>query len=151
MYLDHNATSPMPDAVRDAVLDAMSHAWANPSSPHALGQETAARVQRCRQTIADALDVKPKTVFFTSGATEGNAWVLSQADAPVVSSATEHPSVLDWSNETIPVHPSGVINLSALEEGSRQAWLRPQTTRQVSSSPPMSPTASVNSTAHASL
>ena len=116
MYLDHNATSPMPDTVRDAVLDAMSHAWANPSSPHALGQETAARVQRCRQTIADALDVKPKTVFFTSGATEGNAWVLSQADAPVVTSATEHPSVLDWSNETIPVHASGVINLSALEE-----------------------------------
>ena len=115
MYLDHNATSPMPPSVRDAVLGAMADAWANPSSPHALGQAAAAEVQRCRQTIADALGVRPKEVFFTSGATEGNAWILSQNDVPVVACATEHPSVLDWCSETIRVDQSGVIDLQALD------------------------------------
>jgi len=115
MYLDHNATSPMPQAVQDAVFSAMSHAWANPGSPHALGQASAAQVQRSRQTIAEALGVPPKQVFFTSGATEGNAWVLSQKAMPVVASATEHPSVLDWSSEVIAVNESGLIDLQALE------------------------------------
>ena len=116
MYLDHNATSPMPDSVRAAVSDAMASAWANPSSPHGLGQASAATVQRCRQNIAERLSRRPKNVFFTSGATEANAWVLSQSNAPVVTCATEHPSVLEWSDETIGVNEHGVIDLGSLEQ-----------------------------------
>lgn len=116
MYLDHNATSPMPEPVRTAVTDAMSTAWANPSSPHALGQAAAAQVQRCRNIIAERLGVRAKDVFFTSGATEANAWVLGRSDQPVVAASTEHPSVLEWSQETVPVSEFGLLELDVLEE-----------------------------------
>lgn len=119
MYLDHNATSPMPERVRTAVTDAMANAWANPSSPHALGQAAAAQVQRCRNVIAERLEVRPKDVFFTSGATEANAWVLGGSDIPVVAASTEHPSVLEWSQETVPVSTTGLVDLDVLAKRLR--------------------------------
>lgn len=115
MYYDHNATSPMPDTVRKAVSDAMAQTWANPSSPHRLGQASAMAVQAARQVIADRLGVRAKDVTFTSGATEANAWVLGKAQLPVVVAATEHPSVLAWADETIPVDGNGVIDIAALD------------------------------------
>jgi cysteine desulfurase len=121
MYYDHNATSPMPPSVQKAVSDAMADCWANPSSPHRMGQSAAMAVQRARTAIAARLGVLPKHVFFTSGATEANAWLLASATAPVLASSTEHPSVLAWANELIPVDQRGLVDLNwlkgRLEEG----------------------------------
>ena len=60
MYYDHNATSPMPDTVQRAVSDAMAETWANPSSPHRLGQASAMAVQTARQIIAENLQLERK-------------------------------------------------------------------------------------------
>jgi cysteine desulfurase len=114
MYYDHNATSPMPPSVQRAVSDAMADCWANPSSPHRMGQSAAMAVQRSRTAIAARLGVLPKHVFFTSGATEANAWLLSNATAPVLASSTEHPSVLAWATEQIPVDRRGLVDLDWL-------------------------------------
>jgi len=115
MYLDHNATSPMSPRVQEAMSEAMRHAWANPSSPHVLGQAACAQVEHSRRIIGDQLGVPAKWVYFTSGATEGNAWVLSGSAHPVVASAVEHPSVLAWSDEHIAVNEGGVVDLADLE------------------------------------
>ena len=115
MYLDHNATSPMPKAVREAVFAAMERHWANPDSPHRLGQDAAMAVQRARTIVAERVGARPKDVTFTSGATEANAWVLGRSSVPVVAAATEHPSVLAWADDVVPVDADGVVNLSALE------------------------------------
>jgi len=115
MYLDHNATSPMSPRVKDVLYSAMSETWANPSSPHSLGQAACALVEHSRRVIGDLLEVPAKWVYFTSGATEGNAWVLANATLPVIASAVEHPSVLAWASETIPVNGDGVIDLDVLE------------------------------------
>jgi len=115
MYLDHNATSPMPTAVRDAVVDAMDRFWANPSSPHRLGQAASVQVEQARRVIAERAGVAAKTVHFTSGATEGNAWVLAGQSLPVIASAVEHPSVLAWASETIGADTGGVIDTEALD------------------------------------
>ena len=114
MYFDHNATSPMSDSVRAAVTHAMGHQWANPSSPHRLGQDAAVKVEMARRAIALRLAVPPKAVFFTSGATEANAWALHQRENPVIASAVEHPSVLEWADELIGVDDQGIIDLDAL-------------------------------------
>ena len=116
MYVDHNATAPMSDAVVAAVEDAMRTSWANPGSPHRAGQGSAVRVQFARRQVAEMVGCPAKEVFFTSGATEANAWVLHSSSMPVVASAVEHPSVLDWADETIDVDESGVISLAKLEE-----------------------------------
>jgi cysteine desulfurase len=116
MYVDYNATSPISDGVRSAVSEAMERYWANPGSPHRRGQEAAARVEKARRQWSVLLSCAPRNIFFTSGATEANAWVLRDRDVPIVVSAVEHPSVLAWADEIIGVDKHGVIDLQALEE-----------------------------------
>jgi cysteine desulfurase len=119
MYCDYNATSPMSATVRAAVTAAMETAWANPSSPHREGQGAAVRVEYARRQVAKLMGVEPKHVFFTSGATEANAWVLAGAPCRVIASAVEHPSVLAWSDEAIGVEADGQIRLEELESQLR--------------------------------
>ena len=119
MYVDHNATSPPSEAVRNAVADAMVNCWANANSPHRLGQGAAVQVEFARRQVATMMNCIPKNVFFTSGATEANAWVLQPTDLPVIASAVEHPSVLAWADEEIPVHESGEVKLDWLEDRLR--------------------------------
>ena len=119
MYVDYNATAPMPEAVQRATSEAMLKMWANPGSPHRLGQNAAVRVEYARRQVAGLVQCAPKEVFFTSGATEANAWVLHNTSTPVVTSAVEHPSVLAWADEVIGVGEDGVIDLELLENRLR--------------------------------
>jgi len=120
MYLDHNATSPMPQRVRDAFLRAVEENWGNPSSAHAHGQRAAMALDCARHQVAALGGWRAKDVTFTAGATEANAWVLSQmpsAQRPnVVVSAVEHPSVLAWATRIVSVDAQGRVDLDALEE-----------------------------------
>ena len=52
IYLDHNATTPMPPEVRQAFLRAVDEDWGNPSSAHAQGQRAAAALDRARDQVA---------------------------------------------------------------------------------------------------
>ncbi|MFT4977715.1 MAG: cysteine desulfurase [Myxococcota bacterium] len=117
-YLDTNATAPLHPAARAAIIDALDAA--NPMSPHAAGREAAMVVDRARSAVAALVGRPARTVFFTSGATEANAWALSglrtAARPLVLASAVEHPSVLVWADHTIPVDEHGVVNIEALEE-----------------------------------
>ncbi len=110
----------MSSVVRDAVAEAMASLWGNPGSPHRLGQLAAVAVEKSRRLIAARMGVAPKHVFFTSGASEANAWVLSTSKVPVVAAATEHPSVLAWADEILPVDQDGLINLSHLADRLKQ-------------------------------
>ena len=107
----------------------------NPSSVHAEGRKARALVEDAREAIALRLRVRPADVFFTSGATEGAAWVLTPnaprrmskasagkaALAALLSGATEHACVLAGHRfpaervETLGVDANGQIDLAALE------------------------------------
>jgi len=100
IYLDHNATTPVRDAVVEAMTCALREGWGNPSSVHAEGADARARVERARAAVATQLGVAPGDVVFTSGASEANNTALLRiAGGPaapgrhVVSSNVEHPSV----------------------------------------------------------
>jgi cysteine desulfurase len=120
MYLDHNATSPMPTPVRDALVRAIEEDWGNPSSAHAQGQRAAMALDRARAQVAALGGWVTKDVSFTGGATEANAWALSGASRTarpeVVVSAIEHPSVLAWATRVVAVDAEGRIDLAALAE-----------------------------------
>ncbi len=115
LYLDHNATSPLKPEVRAAMLEAMDRAT-NASSIHAEGQWARRKVNEAREEIAALTGAKPDQVYFTSGATEANNWVLRHARRPVVS-AIEHPSVREAAPDAalIPVGHDGVADLAALD------------------------------------
>ena len=70
IYLDYNATTPLCDAARDAMLPYLNRHYGNPSSIHAAGREARAAVDNARDKLAALLQVKSGEIIFTSGATE---------------------------------------------------------------------------------
>jgi cysteine desulfurase len=99
IYLDYQATTPLDDEVADVVNDAGRRFWANPSSPHMAGMKSQEAINSARRKMARLLACKPRELFFTSGATEANNWVISMVEPSpgnhIVTTAIEHKSMLD--------------------------------------------------------
>jgi len=103
IYLDHHATTPVDERVLEAMLPYLRDEFGNAASrTHPYGWRAEAAVEHARERLADLLGARdPSEIVFTSGATESNNLaLLGLADAdprrrPIVTVATEHPSVLD--------------------------------------------------------
>ncbi len=138
IYLDHAATTPLRDEVREAMEPYLSTDFGNPSSVHALGRSTASALEEAREEVAEVLGARPSEIHFVRGGTESdNLAVLGRADAvrkrgrapTVVTSAVEHRAVLDSAEAVaeeggraarIPVRPDGSLDLDRLEELLRE-------------------------------
>src|SRR6266508_13762 len=139
IYLDYNATTPLCDAAREAMLPYLDRHFGNPSSVHAAGREARAAIDNARDKLAALLRVKPNEIIFTSGGTEscnlavfGLARCRTQPGGHVISAKTEHHAVLNaiehlekhegfevtWLN----VSRDGIIDLDQLA-----ATIRPET------------------------
>ncbi len=98
IYLDNAATTPLnPEAAR-AMYEWNLNYFGNPSSVHHFGQIARARLEEARDVVAEFLGVPSKNLFFTSGATEGNNWILKSVahqfkNKRLLVSQLEHPSV----------------------------------------------------------
>ena len=58
IYLDHAATTPVPEEVAHAVYDTLVSGWGNPSSQYPIGKQARDAVAAARETIAAALGCK---------------------------------------------------------------------------------------------
>lgn len=129
-YLDHNATSPLRPEARAAMLATLEQPG-NPSSVHAEGRAARAAVEAARAAVARLAGGAPRSVVFTSGATEAAALALHPAieidgrPRPcdiLLAGATEHPAVLRGHRfppgavEVLPVDAQGRLRLDALAE-----------------------------------
>ncbi len=104
IYLDHAATTPVREEVREAMLPFLGmDAFGNPSSAHRVGRTARAAVEQARRQVAAAVGAEPAHVFFTGGGTEadnlailGTALAARARGAPfrVAVSAIEHKAVL---------------------------------------------------------
>jgi cysteine desulfurase len=117
-YLDYNATAPLREEVREAVIAALD-LKGNPSSVHAEGRAARAAIEGAREKVGQLVGARPEDVIFTSGGTEANALALAQAGEEwrLFVSAIEHPSVLAGARSgatTIRVSRDGVIDLEML-------------------------------------
>jgi cysteine desulfurase len=97
-YFDHNATTPLCPAAREAWLEAAERHWHNPSGLYREAGAAKRRLEEAREELAERLGCEPARVVFTGGATEGNQSVMREAAARtpagrVLLSAVEHPSV----------------------------------------------------------
>lgn len=101
IYLDNSATTPLCEAAREAVCNAMEH-YGNPSSLHTLGQQSEKLVRVAREQLLSALGVRrgQGTVVFTSCGTEatslaifGCAYAKTRRDATrILTTDSEHPA-----------------------------------------------------------
>lgn len=122
-YFDYAATSPADEEiVQNAMKVSLEH-WANPSSIHEAGTDARRVFEDARKRAADALDVKPESIFFTSGGTESDHLaLLSVLSKPqkgsVVLSAIEHPAMREmarmisncgWKTITVNPNKDGII------------------------------------------
>ena len=102
IYLDYNATTPLCDAAREAMLPYLDRHFGNPSSVHAAGREARAAIDNARDKLAALLRIKPTEIVFTSGGTEscnlavfGLARSRTQGGGHVISAKIEHHAVLN--------------------------------------------------------
>src|SRR5213592_2343532 len=102
IYLDYNATTPLCDAARAAMLPYLDRFFGNPSSVHAAGREARAAIDNARDKLAGLVRVKPYELIFTGGGTEScNLAVFGLARCPsssgghIISNKAEHHAVLN--------------------------------------------------------
>src|SRR6266516_6149393 len=102
IYIDYNATTPLCDAAREAMLPYLDRFFGNPSSVHAAGREARAAIDNARDKLAGLVRVKPHELIFTGGGTEScNLAVLGLARCPsssgghIISNKAEHHAVLN--------------------------------------------------------
>ncbi|HQD39225.1 MAG TPA: cysteine desulfurase family protein [Bacillota bacterium] len=101
-YLDNSATTFIAPEVLAELKRIYSQVPGNPSSLYSLGMEAEQELKRSRSIIAGFLGVQAKEIYFTSGGTEANNLAIRGAAAAysrqgkhLVTTATEHPSVLN--------------------------------------------------------
>ena len=95
IYLDHAATTFPEEAVISAMAVCMRAQPCNASAAYSAAGD-ARRIHRlARQHIAGMLSCQPEELYFTSGGTEANNWVVRAfSGCHVVLSAIEHHSIL---------------------------------------------------------
>ncbi len=102
IYFDNSATTkPCREAV-EAVTQALTSGWGNPSALYTFGIEAAGQLRACRVKVASALGAEPDRVFFTSGGTEADNWAIfgtimrmGKRGRHIVTTAVEHHAILN--------------------------------------------------------
>ena len=102
IYLDSAATTRVCQEAAQAAYEAMTEGFGNPSSGYAVGQQAAARMKACRETVADSLGCLPEELTFLSCGTEGDNWAIRAAveygkrrGKHIITTAIEHAAVLE--------------------------------------------------------
>jgi cysteine desulfurase len=143
VYLDWNATAPLREEARAAMLATLALSG-NASSVHSHGREARALVETAREQVAVALGARAQNVVFTSGGTEANNLALTpalqvgeerQARDILFVSAVEHASVRSGGRfpadrvRTFGVDADGVVRLdelqAALSSARGEGFVRP--------------------------
>lgn len=139
IYFDNSATTkPYPEAL-ETYMQVASKILGNPSSLHRLGDQATRILEASRSQIADLIGKKSEEIYFTSGGTEGDNWVIkgvafekAQFGKHIIVSAIEHPAVKEsalWLQEQgfdvdfAPVNAQGFVDVAALAD-----LIRPDTT-----------------------
>lgn len=136
IYFDNSATTKMFSESLDTFMKINQTIFGNPSSLHSYGTTAHGLVSQSRKQVADLLSVDETEIFFTSGGTEGNNWVIKGTAVEkhffgkhIITSSIEHPSVsgsmrqleqLGFEVTYLPVDQWGVISIEELEAAIRK-------------------------------
>lgn len=132
IYLDYNATTPVDPRVAEAMLPFLTEHFGNPSSNHIFGQAAKKAVDQARQQVADMLQAHLDEIIFTSGGSESNNYAIKGAASAlrdkgnhIITSAIEHPAVLEvcayletsgFNVTYLPVDESGLVHLEEVKK-----------------------------------
>lgn len=132
IYLDNNATTPMDPRAVEAMLPFFHQHPGNAASRnHPFGWVAEEAVDYAREQVANLIEVDPKEIIFTSGATESDNLALkgvfemySRKGNHIITLKTEHKAVLDSCKKIekmggevtyLDVQGDGMLDLALLE------------------------------------
>lgn len=138
IYFDNSATTQAAPSVVETYAKVSQQVWGNPSSLHNFGETAFHLLEQSRQQIADLIGAKPNEIFFTSGGTEGDNWVVKGTAMAkrtfgkhLITTAVEHPAIHNSMEQLkelgldvtyLPVDKEGRISIADLK-----AAIRPDT------------------------
>lgn len=139
IYFDNSATTKPYPEVLATYTEVATRIWGNPSSLHNLGSQATRILEASRKQIAELIGKKAEEIYFTSGGTEGDNWILKGVafeKAPygkhIIVSDIDHPAIKEsaaWLKtqgfevDYAPVDARGFVKVDALA-----SLLRPDTT-----------------------
>ncbi len=139
IYLDNAGTTRVSGEVLSAMLPYYTEHYGNANSLHSFGIEASKAVEESRNTLAGLINASPKEIFFTSGGTEGNNWIIkgiaranTHRGKHIIVSSIEHHSILESARELenegfkvtyLPVDSTGMVDMVELMHA-----LTPETT-----------------------
>ena len=94
IYLDNASTTKIDQMVLAEMLPYLRDNYGNASSLHSLGRKSRQAIEHAREQVAKSINAEPNQIFFTSGSTESNNWIISNFNH-VLCSKVEHHSILN--------------------------------------------------------
>lgn len=131
IYADNAATTKLCSEAYDAMKPYLLEEYGNPSQPYLFAKPAKKALKEARETIAACIGADPEEIYFTSGGTESDNWVIKSSlffrkeKNKIITSQIEHHAVLNscatvnalgLSVEYLPVDKSGVILPKELEQ-----------------------------------
>lgn len=130
VYCDAAATTYVGAEALMEMMPIFDTVYGNANSLHTYGRDAAAVLDKARDRVASAINAKANEIYFTSGGTEANNWAIkglayanSEKGNHIITSAIEHPSILQSCKELekegfkvtyLPVDNCGFVSLSKL-------------------------------------
>lgn len=133
--MDHAATTDMLPQVRKAMDPYLMDEYGNASTAYGMGQRAQKAMEDAREKIAYRLDAHPEEIFFTSGGSESDNWVVKNVAGAkkeqgkhIITSQIEHHAILrsceyleslGYDVTYLPVDDYGVVDPKELKDTIR--------------------------------
>ena len=127
IYFDNAATTAVDDDVLKEMFPYFQEQYGNPSAIYSLGRNAKKAIQKAREQCAKSLNCKPSEVYFTSGGSESDNWIvnaiLANGCINIHTSEIEHKAVLRnlehlkqnfYYVNSVPTKPNGIIDVQDL-------------------------------------
>lgn len=144
IYLDHAATTAVHPEVLEAMLPYYTQEFYNPSTGYHAGRDVKDKLEEIREYIASCIHAFPDEIYYTSGGTEGDNWILDTSyrnardllsddenyrPIHIITSCIEHHAILNTCKELenrgeevsyLPVDSHGRIRITDLQNEIRK-------------------------------
>ena len=122
--MDNSATTMVDYEVINDMLPYFVSDYGNPSNNHSLGNIAKQSILKAKEQIAKLINCSPDEIYFTSGGTESNNWVLNgvveasnKPNKNIITSKIEHKSILNTCKNLADRQLCGTKYINADSEG----------------------------------
>lgn len=134
IYVDNAATTKLDSEALEAMMPFLTDFYGNPSSRYQLGREASKEVSHAREKIASFIGAKENEIFFTSGGSEADSWVINtfvgmQNKKQIITTAIEHHAIINaceaakckgGSVKYLQVDNTGIVDVDELIDGLKE-------------------------------